>query len=285
MVPGLDAQLRQGGDTKDGEHHDHPGRGDVGKPGHCLIATGCNIGEKQAGQDHRPGQPRPWRQPVVQRGHGEAHGPGHGRCRDVNHSRSDAAPEQAVSEVVDFHQPGPADLLELKIQGQTMLDRNRRGDQRPSQDGQQVAHEQAGQQIEGGHAMNDKERADQQLGASDMFAGEHPNIAAQSFGALGGDRLAFELVGGPVGRLRCGVCWRMDWILGWRRGHFHCWTRLRTSLCWVGSAGIQSMSPVGSARRMNSSSSSSCKSTTTLLPAAWIFLMRGNHWRMGAFRP
>lgn len=68
------------------------------------------------------------------------------------------------------------------------------GAQMKAQDSQQIAHEQAQEQVAGGYAVGDEQWSDDELRASHMLTGVEADKVAGSLEGVLGDGLAVKLI-------------------------------------------------------------------------------------------
>ena len=165
-----ETELLDGDHRPDDEHQEHPGGAERGELGEALESEDRQQDDNGAdadGDDHEPGVGR---QPS---GLGrDAEGNPHGRGRDGDHASGEHAVEQGVEDVVNDHHHRPADLAEVPVECQSRVDGNRRADQRPGEDGQEVSQEEPDKDVVGRGAPHDESRPDDELGGGDVFAGE-----------------------------------------------------------------------------------------------------------------
>ena len=96
----------------------------------------------------------------------------------------------------------PVMLLELVVQRQPALGGDLGGEKPPGEHGEEVAEQQAEDEVEGARAPGHEQRPDHELGAGGVFAGVHAPEGAGAFPGLLGHRLALELVAGVVRLVR-----------------------------------------------------------------------------------
>ena len=103
-----------------------------------------------------------------------------GRGGDRHHCPGQEAEHHAIGQVVECHQLAAADLLQLEVERESRPRGDGGAHEDPTRHGQEIAHEQADDNIVRADAGGDEQRPDHQLGSGRMFAGVHADEAAEA---------------------------------------------------------------------------------------------------------
>ncbi|MFD2837245.1 hypothetical protein ACFS3C_13725 [Azotobacter vinelandii] len=98
----------------------------------------------------------------------------HGGRRHGDHRRGYHGEYDDVRPVVEFRHRTTGDLVQVGEQAQSRFHGDRRGDQEPAQDRQDIADQQAQEDIRGPGAQRHESGADDELGRRDVLGGVHP---------------------------------------------------------------------------------------------------------------
>ena len=139
-------------------------------------------------------QPDAGGQGVGQLRHGEVEIDAERRGGDGHHGPRQDGEHHAVGQVVEHDQAPAADLLELEVKRQPRARGDGRGEEGPAQHREQVAEQQAEDEVEGADAGGQKQRADHQFRAGDVLAGELADVVLQPEQGLLRHRLALVFV-------------------------------------------------------------------------------------------
>jgi hypothetical protein len=183
--------------AKGDKNQHHPRRGNVGEAGHKAVTIGGDDGEKHPRGQHCHYPARAGGQGVSQLWHGELEidaerggGNGyHGPRQDGEH--------HAIGQVVEHHQAPAANLLKLEVKRQSCTRGNRRGEEGPAQNGEQVAELPSSRPKMKSKALTPEARKsghDHQLRAGDVLARKLTDVILQPEQGLVGHRLTLVFI-------------------------------------------------------------------------------------------
>src|SRR5207247_2140115 len=103
---------------------------------------------------------------------------------------------QRVDDVVDEQQVRPGDLPQVPVQVEPRARGDRRRDEGPTEDGEQVADEQSQHQVESRHTVRHEQWPDHELRPAEVLAGVQPHETAGPLQPVRRHGFAVELVDG-----------------------------------------------------------------------------------------